>query len=205
MYVAKFLCALLSLVPVAIAHTTENIFSTLWQMPAFNCRDCLVFPVESDGGYKTDTVPCAANILSMQLLTEASGFGTCKSGISYGFFGAKAWTDRGCRGTFRICFVEGTVRQVSCASDRFRPRTCSIGSERCDRIESISVTQAVSDAPCINGFSYSIDRQGIHVSKGCRASFQVGCRECGVHSKQQKPHSTNIFHSIPFFNDPFIQ
>ena len=203
MAVAQLLYILLAMVPVAFAHTTTDIFSNLWQMPAFSCRDCIVFPVESDGGYKTETVHWAANIQSMQLLTEGSGFGTCQFGVSYGFYGAKAWTDRGCRATFRICFVEGTVREVTCESERFRPRTCSIGSQRCDKVESLSIVKAYSDSPCIKGFSYTIDRQGIHVSKGCRARFQIGCRDCGVHSRQQQEQNPNQPHGLSFFNNLF--
>ena len=197
--------------------TTTSFFNTLWQRPVSSCRDCLVFPMESEGGYFVDDVPCAAKITSMQILSEGSRFGTCKRGVSYGFFGARAWTDLGCRATFRFCFVEGTVHDVKCESDRYRPRTCRLRNP-CNKIESLSLTWAYSDAPCIQGHSYSIDREGIHVSKGCRAKFQVGCRECGIHSSrnaqvqgqgQNQGQDQGQGHvqdrGLPFFNDPFNQ
>ncbi|GFN86017.1 D-galacturonic acid binding lectin [Plakobranchus ocellatus] len=143
------------------------------------CYDCTIFPLESPwNNYYTESVPLAARVISMRHLTVKAGARPCVPSVSYGFNGANAWVDLGCKATFQICYVEGNTREVSCESRSGRQATCSIGDPPCQKLESVTIVRARSNLPCVRGFSYQADRSLIKVSKGCRAVFRIGCLVC---------------------------
>ncbi|GAB2493134.1 DUF3011 domain-containing protein [Arenimonas alkanexedens] len=62
-------------------------------------------------------------------------------------------------------------RVVSCNSDGYRERFCSV-----DTRGGVRLVQQVSNSrgPCIEGSTWGYDRRGIWVSNGCRARFELG-------------------------------
>lgn len=56
---------------------------------------------------------------------------------------------------------------VQCESVDNRPRSCSTGGG------DVRLLRQLSDAPCIEGRSWGVDRGGVWVSRGCRAQFAV--------------------------------
>ena len=62
----------------------------------------------------------------------------------------------------------GPAQTLYCGSDDNRPRRCNVTIRRDARM-----VQQKSKSACIEGRSWGWDRDGIWVSNGCRADFQV--------------------------------
>ncbi len=61
-------------------------------------------------------------------------------------------------------------RQVTCSSIKNKPASCSIGL---NSIDSVVLTQQLSNAACVYGQSYDITGNIIRVNQGCRAVFSA--------------------------------
>lgn len=63
-------------------------------------------------------------------------------------------------------------RTITCQSYDGRSNHCSV-----DTRGGVRLVRQLSDAACVRGRSWGTDRQGIWVSRGCRAQFVVGVRD----------------------------
>jgi hypothetical protein len=59
-------------------------------------------------------------------------------------------------------------RIVRCESPKHRPAYCRVDTRR-----GVELYRKLSDAPCRYGTTWSYDRRGIYVDKGCRAEFLI--------------------------------
>ena len=59
-------------------------------------------------------------------------------------------------------------REITCMSENHRFQRCSLASG-----SKVILSRQLSDAPCIRGITWGVDRKGLWVKRGCRASFRV--------------------------------
>jgi hypothetical protein len=79
---------------------------------------------------------------------------------------SKAWAQSG------ITAQNG--RNVTCASDDMKRHLCRVDTSR-----GVQMVKQRSGSPCIQGQTWSYDRSGIWVDRGCRADFYLGGRGPG--------------------------
>jgi hypothetical protein len=58
---------------------------------------------------------------------------------------------------------------IRCESQDHRTRMC-----RVDTRGGVRIVRQMSDAPCVRGRTWGTDRNGIWVTRGCRAQFEIG-------------------------------
>jgi hypothetical protein len=71
--------------------------------------------------------------------------------------------------------AEAQVRRVRCESNDYRERLC-----RAETSGGVRLARQLGDAACREGRSWGTTRQGIWVSNGCRADFEVGRGRGGI-------------------------
>lgn len=62
----------------------------------------------------------------------------------------------------------GNSYNISCESDDYNPEFCNVPG-----IISARVVNQLSESACVEGYSFRVLREGISVTKGCRAVFNV--------------------------------
>jgi hypothetical protein len=95
----------------------------------------------------------------------------CIQGQSWGYNGNTIWVDRGCRADFLVSPVSTTITTATliCESDRGGRRVC-----RADTTFGVRLSRRLSKDSCIEGRSWGYNRNGVWVSRGCRAEFLLG-------------------------------
>ncbi|WP_396617229.1 DUF3011 domain-containing protein [Lysobacter soli] len=152
-----------------------------------------------DGGGDGRTVRCDSNDNRYQQcaidgrdarLVRQYSKSACVEGRSWGVGRGFVWVNNGCRAEFATGYGGGhgggwnggnggghggggwngggPAQTLYCGSDDNRPRRCNVTIRRDARM-----VQQKSKSACIEGRSWGWDRDGIWVSNGCRADFQV--------------------------------
>lgn len=104
----------------------------------------------------------------------------CEEGRNWGQGRNGVWVDRGCRAEFAVGRGNGNGgwssngQRIRCESADNRTRTCAIAARG-----DVRLVRQLSKAPCTEGYSWGRDRNGVWVSRGCRAEFEVGGRGTG--------------------------
>jgi len=103
----------------------------------------------------------------------------CEEGRNWGQARDGVWVDRGCRAEFvggrgNWNGGPGDGQRIRCESNDNRTRTCAIGARG-----DVRLVRQLSRAQCTEGYSWGQDRNGIWVSRGCRAEFEVHGRGNG--------------------------
>jgi len=123
---------------------------------------------------------CAADTLGQITLGRELSVDRCVEGRSWGTTSDGIWVDRGCRAEFHIADNGGAyrdrgpsqaMRTVKCESDRSRRSYCRI-----DNRFGVSLTRELSRRKCVINQTWGSDRNGVWVSRGCRAEFAVKTR-----------------------------
>ncbi len=92
----------------------------------------------------------------------------CIEGRSWGQGRNGVWVANGCRADFLIQGYRGGYGSVvRCESIDNRTRECATGGGR------VTLLRQISSSPCIEGRSWGQGRNGVWVSQGCRADFQL--------------------------------
>jgi hypothetical protein len=103
----------------------------------------------------------------------------CIEGSTWGSSRDQIWVDRGCRADFTVFPErggwngggrpgEGSGGVVSCSSDNMRRNFCDIGPNR-----GVRLVRQRSDARCVEGQTYGVNRDQMWVDRGCRGDFEV--------------------------------
>ena len=102
---------------------------------------------------------------------------SCVEGQSWGVDNQGLWVDRGCRAEFRIGGWNnggnngggwnggGNGNQITCESNNGSRKYCGNANGQ------VNMQRQLSQAPCVQGQSWGVDRQGLWVDRGCRAVF----------------------------------
>ncbi|WFC40491.1 DUF3011 domain-containing protein [Pseudoxanthomonas sp. SE1] len=128
----------------------------------------------NDGRYRECRMDTRGRVQVVRQLSKTR----CEEGSTWGQTRDGVWVNRGCRAEFasgRGGWNGGSSGQrIRCESDNGRTRTCAI-STRGD----VRLVRQLSSARCVEGRSWGQDRNGIWVSQGCRAEFEVQGRGNG--------------------------
>jgi hypothetical protein len=133
------------------------------------------------GGFRQ----CRADTRDGVYLLEQLSKSPCIRGHSWDYTRRGIWVDQGCRGEFALGYRDDRLGRWSdddrygaplptrrqtlyCGSDDNRTRRCNVTVRR-----DVRVLHQASKAPCLEGSSWGWDRDGIWVSRGCRADFGV--------------------------------
>ena len=90
--------------------------------------------------------------------------------------GSGIWVRNGCRAIFSVGSGGGGGwggggggGTITCKSERFRYNRCPVytGGRR------VRLSRQLSDASCVRGSSWGVDRDGIWVNNGCAAEFTI--------------------------------
>lgn len=99
----------------------------------------------------------------------------CVRGQSWGVDRTGIWVNGGCRAEFRLG-AEPVGWEASpqpgrfrCESSDGRVRTCAVGGRG-----GVRLVKQLSRSPCIAGETWGMEREGVWVSNGCRAEFEIG-------------------------------
>ena len=102
----------------------------------------------------------------------------CIRGDSWGWNERGVWVSNGCRGEFRTGSAWGRGRPesghpqiVRCESGEGRTQHCPVQTRG-----GVRLIRQLSRSACLEGRTWGRDRDGIWVSRGCRAEFEVGYR-----------------------------
>jgi hypothetical protein len=91
--------------------------------------------------------------------------------------GSGIWVRNGCRAVFVVSgggwggggWGGGGGRTITCKSEGFRYNRCPVYQGR----GRVSLSRQLSDASCVRGSSWGVDRDGIWVNNGCAAEFTI--------------------------------
>jgi hypothetical protein len=92
--------------------------------------------------------------------------------------GSGVWVRNGCRAIFVVGgggggggggWGGGSGRTVTCKSEHFQYNRCPVYQGR----GKVRLTRQLSDASCVRGSSWGVDRDGIWVNNGCAAEFEI--------------------------------
>ncbi len=133
----------------------------------------------NDGRYRQ----CAINTNGGVQLVRTLSSAACIEGRSWGSNRAGVWVSQGCRAEFRSGGGYygsqghqgssgngyGNGQLIRCESNDERTQRCAV-----DTRGGVQLVNKLSSSDCIQGRSWSYDRNGIWVSDGCRAEFAVG-------------------------------
>ncbi len=105
----------------------------------------------------------------------------CIRGQTWGSDSRGVWVSGGCRALFRSGYGYGNGGYygnqgndlVRCESRDNRSRSCAMNVGRRGEIR---LLRQLSDKPCIEGQTWGQTRNGVWVTRGCRAEFVVGRR-----------------------------
>jgi hypothetical protein len=122
------------------------------------------------------TVYCAVNIRGSVRLVDQHSDRRCVRGRTWGTNSRGIWVTDGCRATFEINArdYDRYGRVIRCESRDSRTVYCGVDSRA-----GVRLVRQLSSSPCIEGRSWGVARDGIWVSRGCRADFRVGDRDYG--------------------------
>lgn len=124
----------------------------------------------SDSGRWTHCVADTRHGVSLARQTSRS---ECIRGQSWGEDARGVWVSGGCRADFRL--GNDDMGQTAAAT-RFKCESSDTSQRHCTAKHrgAIRIVRQLSHAACIEGNSWGRDRDGVWVSKGCRAEFEVG-------------------------------
>jgi hypothetical protein len=115
----------------------------------------------------------AGGVYLVRQLSETPCIRESDWGVEHG----GVWVTRGCRAEFGIRGeVDSNSRRiVRCESRRGTARTCAVTL----RGAQVRLHRQLSALPCRQDESWGLVRNGIWVSRGCKAEFELGDRDAG--------------------------
>jgi Protein of unknown function (DUF3011) len=101
----------------------------------------------------------------------------CVQGRNWGWRANGIWVSGGCEADFEIQTsyrpgpVPGGAGRLVCESREYEYNVCPTG-----RIRDAHIVRQISQAPCIQGQTWGVSRDGIWVDRGCEAEFRIVSR-----------------------------
>ena len=122
----------------------------------------------NDGRWRQCAMDTQGDIQLVRRLSDSN----CIEGRTWGRDPAGVWVNQGCRAEFRsVGYDAGVGQSIRCESKDGRYRQCS-GDIR----GGVRLLRQLSDARCIEGRTWGVNRAGVWVDEGCRAEFETGYR-----------------------------
>jgi len=124
---------------------------------------------------------CAADTLGQITLSrQLTRRSNCVENRTWGYDSEGIWVDRGCRAEFLIA-DNGAAYRDHRPSQAMRTLVCeSNGNERsycrADASFGVQLTHQLSRTDCVLNRNWGSDRNGVWVSNGCRAEFELRTR-----------------------------
>jgi hypothetical protein len=107
----------------------------------------------------------------VRLVRQLSDAG-CIRGRDWGANERGIWVTDGCRAEFELgTSGYGYGRSFRCESNDGRTRYCNA-----DTRSGIDLVRQLSRNSCVEGRTWGVTREGVWVSRGCRAEFSIGDR-----------------------------
>ena len=169
------LATVVSLAPMAAAQYTD---------PYYSGRDAYRYDDRYDNRYGEGygnvrceshdrrTRYCSADTRGGVRLVRQLSDRSCIRGRNWGANERGIWVTDGCRAEFALNGGGGGyARSFRCESNDNRTRYCSV-----DTRYGIQLVRQISHDSCIEGRSWGVTREGVWVSRGCRAEFAAGDR-----------------------------
>jgi hypothetical protein len=111
------------------------------------------------------------------VLVEQRSRSACVQGVSWGWDRRGVWVDRGCEGIFQVrvgppvaaVLPDRGGAIVTCESRDYRQQLCPLPVA----VTRVQLVAQRSQAPCIEGRTWGWRPDGIWVTGGCEADFQV--------------------------------
>jgi hypothetical protein len=122
----------------------------------------------NDGRWRQCAMDTQGDIQLVRRLSDSN----CIEGRTWGRDPAGVWVNQGCRAEFRsVGYDAGVGQSIRCESKDGRYRQCG-GDIR----GGVRLLRQLSDARCIEGRTWGVNRAGVWVDEGCRAEFETGYR-----------------------------
>jgi hypothetical protein len=124
----------------------------------------------NDGRWRLCAMDTRGNIQLVRQLSDSA----CIEGRSWGRDPAGVWVSEGCRAEFRSIGYgsgPGVGQSIRCESSDGRYRQCTADVRGGARL-----LRQLSDARCIEGRTWGVNRAGVWVDEGCRGDFETGYR-----------------------------
>lgn len=121
---------------------------------------------------------CAAddNVVGATVVRQRSST-PCVQGRNWGWRANGIWVSGGCDADFEIQTVQrpgrvpGGAGLMVCESREYEYNLCRTG-----RVRNVQIVRQLSQAPCVQGQSWGIERDGVWVDRGCEAEFRITSR-----------------------------
>jgi hypothetical protein len=126
--------------------------------------------------YQYEFCAIAEGIVGASLVRQRSR-SACVEGRTWGWRPNGVWVSGGCEGDFEIRTSHRPSPPPSgpghlvCESQNYAYNVCHTG-----RVQSAQLVRQLSQAPCIEGRTWGVARDGIWVDRGCEAEFRVRTR-----------------------------
>ncbi|HVF65373.1 MAG TPA: DUF3011 domain-containing protein [Casimicrobiaceae bacterium] len=123
--------------------------------------------------YQQDFCNTDFNIVSANLVRQKSRT-PCVEGRNWGWRSNGIWVSGGCEGDFEVRTasrpgqVPSGAGHVVCESREYQYNLCPTG-----RVRDAQLVRQISQAPCIQGQTWGVTREGIWVDRGCEAEFRI--------------------------------
>jgi len=120
---------------------------------------------------------CAVDTSGGVRLTKRMSKTGCDFKSDWGYYNNGVWVANGCRAEFRVRSDNRLMSQSStndvvvCESENGRRKHCDA-----DTRFGVSLFRQTSDSACIENRTWGYDNNGIWVTSGCRAEFQLNPR-----------------------------
>ena len=126
---------------------------------------------------------CATpNGVTRARLLEQRSRASCVEGRSWGYDRRGIWVSGGCDGVFEVQGyntgpgnnpyrpgpLPGGAGHLVCESHEYEYNLCQTG-----RIRDAQLVRQISQAPCVQGRTWGVSRDGIWVDGGCEAEFRI--------------------------------
>ena len=126
--------------------------------------------------YRQEFCPTPDTIVGATMVRQKSRT-PCVQGQNWGWRANGIWVSGGCDADFELRTshqpgpLPGGAGRIVCESHDSDYQFCPTG-----RIRNAQVVNQISRAPCVEGQSWGVSRDGIWVDRGCRAEFRISGR-----------------------------
>ena len=126
--------------------------------------------------YQDEFCSAGENVVSAAVVQQRSST-PCVLNRNWGWRANGIWVSGGCEADFEIQTARGPGRGpggpglLVCESQEYRYNLCPTG-----RVRNVQIVRQLSQAPCIQGQSWGIERDGVWVDRGCEAEFRITSR-----------------------------
>ncbi len=124
---------------------------------------------------------CPTGLINGATLVQQRSQAPCVQGQTWGVRADGIWVSGGCEGDFQVqaggYYAPAPLPAPTrpglfvCESRNYAYNVCSTG-----RVSSAQLVRQLSQAPCIEGSTWGVHRDGIWVDRGCEGEFEVRTR-----------------------------